>query len=51
MTPEVVADQARRLLEALRGWPGHIFNLGHGLPPGATLDNIEALTTTVQQFR
>jgi uroporphyrinogen decarboxylase len=32
------------------GRPGHIFNLGHGLPPGAKLENIEALVNTVKNF-
>jgi uroporphyrinogen decarboxylase len=26
------------LLEAMRGRPGHIFNLGHGVPPNAKLE-------------
>ena len=50
-TPEVVARETRAVLEAMRGRPGHIFNLGHGLTPGAKLENIAALVETVQQFK
>jgi uroporphyrinogen decarboxylase len=47
-TPEVVAHETRTVLEAMRGRLGHIFNLGHGLTPGAKLENIAALVETVK---
>jgi uroporphyrinogen decarboxylase len=47
-TLEAVRREAARVLDALRGRPGHIFNLGHGLPPAAKLGNIEALVETVR---
>jgi len=50
-TPEVVARETLAVLEAMRGRPGHIFNLGHGLTPGAKLENIAALVHTVQNFK
>jgi uroporphyrinogen decarboxylase len=50
-TPEVVAVETKKVLEALRGRPGHIFNLGHGLTPAAKLENIAALVETVKGFR
>ena len=50
-TPEVVARETRLVLEAMRGRPGHIFNLGHGLTPGAKLENIAALVETVKNHR
>ncbi len=50
-TPEVVARHTRRLLEEMRGKRGHIFNLGHGVPPGAKLENIESLAATVRSFK
>jgi len=49
-TPEVVAQETRKVLEAMRGRPGHIFNLGHGLTPAAKLENIAALVETVKQY-
>jgi len=50
-TPDVVARETQVVLEAMRGRPGHIFNLGHGLTPGARLENIAALVETVQHFK
>jgi len=50
-TPEVVARETRVVLEAMRGRAGHIFNLGHGLPPTAKLENIAALVETVRSFK
>jgi uroporphyrinogen decarboxylase len=49
-TPEAVASETSRVLGEMRGRPGHIFNLGHGLPPAAKLENIEALVNTVRNF-
>ena len=50
-TPEVVAAETKNISEAMRGRPGHIFNLGHGLTPGAKLENIGALVETVRNFK
>lgn len=50
-TPDVVALETRAVLEAMRGRAGHIFNLGHGLTPGAKLENITALVETVKNFK
>ncbi len=47
-TPEAVAVEARRILRELNGRPGHIFNLGHGVPPNAKLENIQSLVDTVR---
>jgi len=49
--PEVIAAETQRILESMRGLPGHIFNLGHGVMPEAKLDCIESLLTTVRNFR
>lgn len=50
-SPEVVAAEARCILEEMRGRPGHIFNLGHGVTPAAKLECIESLVATVRSFR
>jgi uroporphyrinogen decarboxylase len=50
-TPAVVTAETRRILESMRGFQGHIFNLGHGVPPDAGLENIEALAETVRNFK
>jgi uroporphyrinogen decarboxylase len=48
--PEVVA-QTQRILAEMRGAPGHIFNLGHGVPPAAKLENISAVVETVRAWK
>jgi uroporphyrinogen decarboxylase len=50
-TPDVVARETKLVLDSMRGRAGHIFNLGHGLTPGAKLENIAALVETVQNHR
>jgi len=50
-TPERVAAETRRILTEMRGARGHIFNLGHGVPPEAKLENISALVETVKNFK
>jgi uroporphyrinogen decarboxylase len=49
-TPELVAAETRLILEEMRGARGHIFNLGHGVPPGARLENLQSLVDTVRSF-
>jgi uroporphyrinogen decarboxylase len=47
-TPATVAAETSRILREMAGKSGHIFNLGHGVPPNAKLENIEALVHTVR---
>jgi uroporphyrinogen decarboxylase len=50
-TPEKVVGETNRLLAEMRGREGYIFNLGHGVPPTAKLENIAALVETVRSFK
>jgi uroporphyrinogen decarboxylase len=50
-TPAVVRDEAQRLLESMRDRPGHIFNLGHGIQPDASLECVAALVSTVTGWK
>ncbi len=50
-TPDAVAAEATRILREMRGRAGHIFNLGHGVPPDAKLENIQTLVDTVRGFK
>jgi len=47
-SPEIVAAETGRILREMGGRPGHIFNLGHGVPPNAKLDCIGSLVETVR---
>jgi uroporphyrinogen decarboxylase len=49
-TPGEVAAKTQHLLEIMHGRRGYIFNLGHGVPPGASLENIAAVINTVRSF-
>jgi uroporphyrinogen decarboxylase len=49
-TPQIVAAETSRILREMRGRHGHIFNLGHGVPPNAKLENLESLANTVKNF-
>jgi uroporphyrinogen decarboxylase len=48
-TPEAVAGATAKILAEMRGCNGYIFNLGHGVPPGAKLECIESLLNEVRQ--
>jgi uroporphyrinogen decarboxylase len=50
-TPAIVVNESSRLLESMRGIPGHIFNLGHGILPQAKLECVEALVSTVTNWK
>jgi uroporphyrinogen decarboxylase len=50
-TPGIVRREATRLLETMRGAPGHILNLGHGIMPEAKIECMEALVETVTQWK
>ncbi|AWV89567.1 uroporphyrinogen decarboxylase [Bradymonas sediminis] len=49
--PEVVEREALRILKDMRGLPGHIFNLGHGIQPDASPENVAKLVDTVTNFK
>jgi uroporphyrinogen decarboxylase len=50
-TPEIVRREVTRLLETMRGAKGHIFNLGHGIMPQAKIECVEALVSTVTNWK
>lgn len=47
-TPEVVANEARKVLDAFGPYPGHVFNLGHGISQHTPPENVVALVETVR---
>lgn len=48
---KMAAAETTRLLEVMRERKGYIFNLGHGVPPDAKLENIAAVVETVKKFK
>lgn len=50
-SPQVVQREATRLLASMRSSPGHIFNLGHGITPGAKIECVQALVDTVTSWK
>ncbi len=47
-TPEEAYSVSRNIIESIRGQRGHIFNLGHGVPPASKLENIAAVIAAVR---
>ncbi len=46
---ERAADDARRILAAAGGRPGHVFNLGHGVLPATDPDDLRRLVDLVHE--
>ena len=49
-TPAKVRRATRALLDSMRGRPGHIVNLGHGIQPQAKIACVAALVDTVTSW-
>jgi uroporphyrinogen decarboxylase len=47
--PEVMLRKADAVLASARGRAGHVFNLGHGVLPGANVDQVRALVDHVHE--
>jgi uroporphyrinogen decarboxylase len=48
--PGLVRDRARDVLRRANGRSGHIFNLGHGVLPDTTVENLQNLIDTVHSW-
>jgi uroporphyrinogen decarboxylase len=47
---DLVRDRAREVLRRAGGRAGHIFNLGHGVLPETTVENLQVLVETVHSW-
>jgi uroporphyrinogen decarboxylase len=45
-----IRERARRILAQAGGRPGHIFNLGHGILPATSVENVIALIDAVHEL-
>ena len=50
LTPKELSFKTAQLLKKMRGRPGYIFNLGHGVPPSTPLENIASVVRSVREF-
>jgi uroporphyrinogen decarboxylase len=48
--PGAAYEATRALLASMKGRPGHILNLGHGIHPEARLESVEAIVAAVRDF-
>ena len=50
-TPENIEKETLKILEVTTKKPGYIFNFGHGILPNVPIENVEALTKVVQNWK
>ncbi len=50
-TPDQVREETAKILKAVHGRPGHIFNLGHGILPTTPMENVRAMIETVKEWK
>lgn len=48
--PDAVRREARRVLDAFGSAPGHVFNLGHGIPQHTPVESVAALVDEVRTY-
>jgi uroporphyrinogen decarboxylase len=49
--PDVVRRRTIQTLDAGTAAPGHVFNLGHGVPPGTDPDVLQLVVDTVHEWK
>jgi uroporphyrinogen decarboxylase len=49
-TPEVIAEETKRVLDSFGKGSGHIFNLGHGITPEVPPEHVSVLVETVRDY-
>jgi uroporphyrinogen decarboxylase len=47
---EALKARAKQVLDSANGRPGHIFNLGHGILPETTVDQVKRLVDFVHEY-
>ncbi|MDR3478261.1 MAG: uroporphyrinogen decarboxylase [Gammaproteobacteria bacterium] len=49
-TPEAIREEVARILQSYGSGSGHIFNLGHGILPDISPENVAVLVDAVHEF-
>lgn len=49
-SPSIATEQTKNILQSMKNRNGFIFNLGHGVPPNASIETINAVNNTVQSY-
>ena len=47
---DLIEKEVKRILDGVKGRPGHIFNLGHGILPNTPAENVAALVDMVHEY-
>ncbi|MGZ3539322.1 MAG: uroporphyrinogen decarboxylase [Thermodesulfobacteriota bacterium] len=47
---DLIEKEVKRILDGVKGRPGHIFNLGHGILPNTPVENVSALVDLVHEY-
>lgn len=48
--PEKIRAEVKKVIDSFGGYPGHIFNLGHGMQPDFDPENVKILIDSVHEF-
>jgi uroporphyrinogen decarboxylase len=47
---DLIEKEVQRILDGVKGRPGHVFNLGHGILPNTPAENVAALVDMVHEY-
>ena len=48
--PEMIKSEVKKILEDFGNFPGHVFNLGHGMQPDFSPDHVTTLIDAVHEY-
>jgi len=47
---DFIEKEVKRILDGVKGRPGHVFNLGHGILPNTPVENVAVLVDMVHEY-